>query len=154
MSKIDICLIEHFSDSICMNEIYLTFVFQTRAPDYYVWNSSAHIVQVGKMSVSGYTDRRFESRQHLYVVSMNKTLYPHCFSHLRCEVSTRRKHPREGCLFSAMSFSEEIALSNQRFFLFDKPFFSTFYVIRDSLGSSYINCYIHLAILKHPRSAA
>ena len=30
-----------------------------------------------------------------------------------CEMSTRREHPDEWCLFSAMSFSEEIALKNQ-----------------------------------------
>ena len=35
------------------------------------------------MSVSGYRGRRFEP-QHLYVVSLSKTLYLHCFSRLSC----------------------------------------------------------------------
>ena len=34
---------------------------------------------------------------YLYVVSSCKTLYPHCFSRLSCEVSTRWVQPREGC---------------------------------------------------------
>ena len=53
----------------------------------------------------------------LYVVSVSKTRYSHCFSSLSCEMSTRLKHHREGCLFSAMSPPEEIAHKNQRIFL-------------------------------------
>ena len=49
-----------------------------------------------RMSVSGYRGRRFEPRQQ-YVVSMCMTLYPHCFSRLSCEMSTRCGQPREGC---------------------------------------------------------
>ena len=56
-----------------------------------------------------------QTRQHQYVVSLNKTLYLHCFSRLSCQMSTRLGHPRQGWLFSAMSFSEEIALRHQRF---------------------------------------
>ena len=41
---------------------------------------------------------------------------PHCFSRLSWEMRTRREHPREGCLFSAMSFPKEIALKDQRTF--------------------------------------
>ena len=29
--------------------------------------------------------------------SLSKTLYPHCFSRLSCEMSTRWGQPREGC---------------------------------------------------------
>ena len=59
---------------------------------------------VGKKSFSGYTDRRFKPRLHQYVVSLSKTLYPNCL-----EMSTKREYPREGYLFNAMSFPEEIA---------------------------------------------
>ena len=48
------------------------------------------------MSVSGYRGKRFEPRQQ-YVVSLSKTLYPHCFSRLSCEMITRWRPPREGC---------------------------------------------------------
>ena len=44
----------------------------------------------------GYRGRRFEPRQQ-YVVSLSKRLYPHYFSRLSCEVSTRWGQPREGC---------------------------------------------------------
>ena len=40
--------------------------------------------------------RLFEPRQQ-YVVSLSKILYPHCFSRLSCEMSTRWGQPREGC---------------------------------------------------------
>ena len=66
------------------------------------------------MSFSRYRDRRFEPRQHQYVVSLSKTLYPHCLSGLSCELSTRWKHPREGSLSRAISFSKGIALKKQR----------------------------------------
>ena len=45
-----------------------------------------HVV---RMSVSGYIVLRFEPRQHQYVVSLSKILYPHCFSLLSCEMNTR-----------------------------------------------------------------
>ena len=35
--------------------------------------------------------------QHQYVFSLSKRLYPHCFSRLSCEMSTRWGQPREGC---------------------------------------------------------
>ena len=35
--------------------------------------------------------------QHQYVFSLSKILYPHCFSRLSCEMSTRWGQPREGC---------------------------------------------------------
>ena len=38
----------------------------------------------------------FEPRQQ-YVVSLSKKLYPHCFSRLSCEMSTRWGQPRVGC---------------------------------------------------------
>ena len=41
---------------------------------------------------------------------------PICISRLSCEMSTRREHPREGCLFSAMSFPEEMTLKINAFF--------------------------------------
>ena len=55
-----------------------------------------HIGRVVRMPVSGYRGRRFEHRQQ-DVVSLSKTLYPHCFSRLSCEMSTRCGQPREGC---------------------------------------------------------
>ena len=55
-----------------------------------------HIGRLVRMSVSGYRGQRFEPR-HQYVVSLNKTLRPHCFSRLSCEMSTRWGQPREGC---------------------------------------------------------
>ena len=75
-----------------------------------------HIGHVGEMSVCGYRDRHLKARLHQYVVFLSKRLNPHCFSRLSCEMSTRREHSREGCLFSAMSFPEEIALTNQCIF--------------------------------------
>ena len=54
-----------------------------------------HIGRLVRMSVSGYRGRRFEPR-HLYVVSLSKTLFPHCFSRLSCEMSTRWGQPRDG----------------------------------------------------------
>ena len=77
---------------------------------------SEYIGQVGKISVSEYSDRRFKPRLQRYVVSLSMTLNPHCFSRLSCEMSTRRGHSHEGCLLSAMSFPEEIALKNQLIF--------------------------------------
>ena len=56
-----------------------------------------HIGHVVRMSVSGYSGRLFKTRQHQYVVSLSKTLYPHFFSRLSCEISTRWGHPCEGC---------------------------------------------------------
>ena len=65
-----------------------------------------HIGRLVRISFSGYRGRRFEPRHH-YVVSLSKTLYPHCFSRLSCGMSTRWGQPREG-----------IALTNHAFFLF------------------------------------
>ena len=55
-----------------------------------------HIGRVVRMSVSGYRGWRFEHR-HQYVVSFCKALYPHCFSRLSCEMSTRWGQLIEGC---------------------------------------------------------
>ena len=44
----------------------------------------------------GYKGRGFEP-QHQYVFSLSKRLYPHCFSRLSYEMSTRWGQPREGC---------------------------------------------------------
>ena len=60
--------------------------------------------------------QRFKPRLHQYVVSLSKTLNPHCFSRLSCEMSTRQKHAREGCLLSAVSSLEKIALKNQHIY--------------------------------------
>ena len=50
----------------------------------------------------------------VYVESLSRTLNPHCFSRLSCEISTRREYrPREGCLFSAMSSPEEICCNSK-----------------------------------------
>ena len=53
-----------------------------------VFSKLEHIGWLARMSVSGCRGRRFEPRQQ-YVVSLSKTLYPHCFSRLSCEMSTR-----------------------------------------------------------------
>ena len=74
-----------------------------------------NIGHVSKISVSGYGDRRFKTLLHQYVVSLSKTLNPHCFCRLNCEISTRRLQTREGCLFSAMSIPKEIALRLRAF---------------------------------------
>ena len=42
-----------------------------------------HIGRVVRMSVSGYRGWPFEPR-HQYVVSLSKTLYPHCISRFSC----------------------------------------------------------------------
>ena len=49
-------------------------------------------------------------------LSLSKALNPHCFSGLSCEMSKSREHHREACLFSAMSYLEEISIKNQTFF--------------------------------------
>ena len=51
---------------------------------------------VVRMSILDTKGRRFEP-QHQYVFSLSKRLYPHCFSRLTCEMSTRWGQPREGC---------------------------------------------------------
>ena len=74
-----------------------------------------HVGHGATMSVSRYGDPQFKPRLHQYFVSLSKTFNPHCFHRLWSEMSKGREHRREGCLFSGMSFSEEIALKNQRF---------------------------------------
>ena len=59
-------------------------------------NTTEHIGLVVRTSVSGYSGRLLKSR-HLYVVSLSKTLYLHCFSRLSYEMSTRWRRPRDGC---------------------------------------------------------
>ena len=54
-----------------------------------------HIGLVVRMSILDTKGRRFEP-QHQYVFSLSKRLYPHCFSQLSCEMSTRWGQPREG----------------------------------------------------------
>ena len=80
--------------------------------------SVGHIIHMVKMSVSGYCNRLLKRRLHQYIVSLTKTLNFHCFSRLRCEISTTQKHLHEEHLLSAISFPEEIALKNQNIFMF------------------------------------
>ena len=61
---------------------------------------------MGKKSVSGYNGRRFKPRLHKYVVSLSKTLNPHYFSGVNCEMRTNREHPRER--LRALSFPDEM----------------------------------------------
>ena len=75
--------------------------------------SKEHNGHVVKMSLSGYRNRRSESRLCPYAVSLRKALSPHCFSRLSCEMCARREYPREGRLCSAMSALEEVGLKNQ-----------------------------------------
>ena len=51
------------------------------------------------------------------VVSLNKTLYPQCFSQLVLLISTIQEHPCDGCFFSAMSSQDEIAIKDKHFFI-------------------------------------
>ena len=64
------------------------------------WSLCSRVVEhfglVVGMSLSGHRGRRFVPRQQ-YVVSLSKTLYPHCFSQLISEMSTRWVQPRERC---------------------------------------------------------
>ena len=57
---------------------------------------TVHIGLAVRMSILDTKGRRFEP-QHQYVFSLSKRLYPHCFSRLSCEMSTRSGQPREGC---------------------------------------------------------
>ena len=63
---------------------------------HFLSSSIEHIGLVVRMSILDTKGRRFEP-QHQYVFSLNKRLYPHCFSRLSCEMSTRWGQPREGC---------------------------------------------------------
>ena len=56
----------------------------------------SYIGLVVRMSIWDTKGRRFEL-QHQYVFYLSKRLYPHCFSRLSCEISTRWGQPREGC---------------------------------------------------------
>ena len=57
---------------------------------------SLNIGLVVRMSILDTKGRQFEP-QHQYVFSLGKRLYPHCFSRLNCEMSTRWGQPHEGC---------------------------------------------------------
>ena len=72
-----------------------------------------HIGHVVMMSVSGYRGRRFKPR-HQYVVSLSKTLYPHCFSRLSCEMSTGGNNLVKGV--QCYEIFEGIVLKNHAFF--------------------------------------
>ena len=61
-----------------------------------IHHTSNHIGLVVRMSILDTKGRRFEP-QHQYVLYLSKRLYPHCFSRLSCEMSTRWGQPREGC---------------------------------------------------------
>ena len=78
-----------------------------------------YVVSLSKTVYHQYVVSLSKTVYHQYVVSLSKTLNLHCLSRLSCEISTKRKHPREGCLFSAISYTEEIALRYQRFFIFN-----------------------------------
>ena len=54
-----------------------------------------HIGLVVRMSIWDTKGRRFEP-QRQYIFSLSKRLYPHCFSRLSCEISTRWGQPRDG----------------------------------------------------------
>ena len=62
----------------------------------HVQGNHVHIGLVVRMSILDTKGRRFEP-QHQFVFSLSKILYPHCFSQLSCEMSTRWGQPREGC---------------------------------------------------------
>ena len=51
------------------------------------------------------------------MVSLSKTLYPHCLS---CLMNARRENHREGCLFIAMTSREKIALNDHCIFFIKK----------------------------------
>ena len=67
---------------------YYYFVFICRKNEwyniYYGIDKMNYIGHVVRITVSGYRGRRFETRQHEYVVSLSKALYLRCFSRLSC----------------------------------------------------------------------
>ena len=71
-------------------------------------SSLEHIGHVGKISVSGYSNRQFKPRLRQYNVSLSKN--SHCFFRLNWQMCARRELPHEGYLFSAMNFTAEIIL--------------------------------------------
>ena len=137
VSQLDF-VISEYQDNICGNlylvMIYNCFCWSVMSGDdqqslviyiisshvYYVLE---HIGHVCKMSVSGYIDRQFKPCLHQYVVSLSKTLNLHFFSQLSWELSTTREYPHEGCLFSAMSFPEEIAQKKINTSLFSRDLY-------------------------------
>ena len=80
----------------CQNCILQTSCYRKQHQNCILQTSYEHIGHVARMSASGYRGRRFEPRQHQYVVSLSKTLYPRCSSRLRYEMSTRWGQPLEG----------------------------------------------------------
>ena len=71
-----------------------------------------HIGLVVRISILDTKGRRFEP-QHQYVFSLSKRFYPHCFSRLSCEMSTRWGQPREGV--QCYELFGGIALKNHAF---------------------------------------
>ena len=66
---------------------YMTYIYLT------------YIERIGlvvRVSILDTKGRRFEP-QNQYVFSLSKILYPHYFSRLSCEMSTRWGQSREGC---------------------------------------------------------
>ena len=61
-----------------------------------------HIGHVVKMSAYGYSTGWFKHQLHQYIVTLSKTLNPHCFSQLSGEMGSSRGDPREGRLYSAI----------------------------------------------------
>ena len=81
----------------------------------YLMKDQEHVGHVVRMSVSGYRGRRFEPR-HQYGVSLSKTLYPHCFSRLSCNVSTRWDNLMKGV--QCYELFGGIALKKSHIYLF------------------------------------
>ena len=54
-------------------------------------------ILVGWLECRFWIQRKTVRTPQQYVASLSKTLYPHCFSRLSCEMSTRLGQPREGC---------------------------------------------------------
>ena len=75
-----------------------------------------NICHDNKTLVSRYRGRRFIPRMHHYVVSLNKTHYPHCFGPLNSLRSANLDCPYAGCLLMVLTSTEKIALKNEGIF--------------------------------------
>ena len=79
-----------------LDDVLLISITVEQVTDNNVLKCIEHIGLVVRMSIFDTKGWRFEP-QHQYVFSLSKRLYPHCFSRLSCEMSTRWGQPREGC---------------------------------------------------------
>ena len=75
---------------------YLSNHHNQQRATFVLLSSVEHIGLVVRMSILDTKGCQLEP-QHQIFFSFSKRLYPHCFSRLSCEMSTRWGKPREGC---------------------------------------------------------